>query len=78
MVNEACSKIQQVCMEIWNSKSSSNMYSKFKVKFGALLEVNFRQAKYYFEAWEVRNPTLQMVYKSKLKRGSHMCLKQTS
>ena len=30
MVNEACNKIQQVCMEIWNSKSSSNMYSKLK------------------------------------------------
>ena len=27
----------------WNSKSSSNMYLEFEVKYEALLEINFRQ-----------------------------------
>ena len=29
------------CMEIWNSKSSSNMYFELEVKFGALSKVHF-------------------------------------
>ena len=76
MENEAWSKIHQVCMEIWNLKSGSNIYFEFKVKFWALLEVNFRQTIYHFEAWEVRYPTLQMIHKSELKWGSCVCLKQ--
>ena len=54
-------------MEIWNEKSGDNMYSNFEVKFGVLLEVPFSQVIYRFEALEVRNPMIQMVYKSELK-----------
>ena len=47
------------------------------MKFGASLEVHFRQAMYCFETLEVKNPTLQMLHKSKLKQGSCTRLKQT-
>ena len=52
----------------WNSKSNSNIYYVFEVKFGVFLEVIFRHAIYFFKAREVKNPTLSMVCKSKLKR----------
>ena len=55
------------CMEIWNLKSGSNMYSEFENKFGVLLEVHFSHTIYHFEPWEVRSPTLQTVCKSELK-----------
>ena len=51
-------QIHQVCMEIWNSKSSGNIYFEFEVKFKALFKVYFAQAIYHFEALEVRNPIL--------------------
>ena len=62
-------------MEIWNEKSGDNMYSNFEVKFGVLLEVPFSQVIYRFEALEVRNPMIQMVYKSELKWRSYDFLK---
>ena len=58
MDNEAWSKIHQVCMEIWNSKSSGNMYVNFKKTFGLFPKVYFRQPIYRFEALEVKNPML--------------------
>ena len=42
------------CMEIWNSKSGSNMCFGFKAKFRALCKVHFRQSIYHFEALEVK------------------------
>ena len=42
-------------MEIWNSKSSDNMYFDFKETFGVLPEVHFGQAIYRFEALKVTN-----------------------
>ena len=39
----------------WNTKSGSNMYYEFKVKFGVLLEVIFGRSIYHFEAQEVKN-----------------------
>ena len=62
-------------MEIWNAKSGGNMYSKLKLKFGVAFEVYFRHTIYCFEAREVRSPTLQIVYKSKLKWRSYDYLK---
>lgn len=62
-------------MKIWNAKSGDNMYSDFEAKFGALLEVHFRQVIYRFEALEVRNLTLQTVCKSELEQRSYDCLK---
>ena len=53
------------------------MYCDFEVKFGMLLEVHFRLAIYHFKALEVRNPTLQMVCKLKLKRRNYDRLKIT-
>ena len=41
MENEAWSKIHEVCMEIWNSKSGGNLYSNFKETFGVPPEVHF-------------------------------------
>ena len=46
------------CMEIWNSKSSGNIYSDFEDKFGVLPEVHFRHAIYHFEAQEAKSPML--------------------
>ena len=58
-------------MEIWNSKSSDNMYFDFEAKFRAFFEVHFKQAiLYHFKALKVRNPTLQTMCKLKLKRRS--------
>ena len=54
------------CMEIWNLKSGSNMYSEFENKFGALFEVYFKHTLYRFEAWELKSPKLPTVCKSKL------------
>ena len=48
-------------------KSDGNIYSDFEDKFGALIEVHFRYAIYFFKAWEVGSPILQMVCKSELK-----------
>lgn len=59
----------------WNSKSGSSTYLHFKVNFERLSEINFVQAIYYFEAQEIRSPTLQMVYKSELKQRSYGHLK---
>ena len=42
------------------------MYFDFEEKFGVLPQVYFRHTIYFFEAWEVRSPTLQMVYKLEL------------
>ena len=53
--------MKQICMEIWNSKSGGNIYSKFEVKFGALPKVYFGQTIYRLKALEVRNPILQIV-----------------
>lgn len=65
-------------MEILNIKSSGIMYFEFYVKFKAFpfsqLLVSYKS----FEALEFRNPTLQTVHKSELKRGNYMHLKQTS
>ena len=46
------------------------------MKFGVLSKVYIRQVIYHFEAWEVKNPTLQTVHKSELKWGSYEYLKQ--
>ena len=54
-------------MEIWNSKFDGNIHSELEEKFGVLYKVHFRHTIYLFEAWEVKSPTLQIVYKSKLK-----------
>ena len=67
MGNEAWSKIYQVCMKIWNSKSGGNMYFDFEVIFGVFPEVHSRQAIYLFKALEVRNPMLQTMHKLELK-----------
>ena len=69
--------MKQICMEIWNSKSGGNIYSKFEVKFGALPKVYFGQTIYRLKALEAKNPTLQMVHKLELKWESYECLKQT-
>ena len=54
------------------------MHSEFKVTFRVLSKVHFRQDVYCFEDLEVKNPMLQTVCKSKLKRESYVHLKQTS
>ena len=64
-------------MEIWNSKSSGNMYFEFEEKFGAFSKVHFRQSIYCFEALEVMILMLQTIHKSELKRGCYARLKQT-
>ena len=46
------------CMEIWNSKSSGNMYFDFEDKFGVLPEVHFRHTIYRFEDQVVISPML--------------------
>ena len=46
------------CMEVWNSKSSGNMYSKFETKFRSIIEVHFMHAIYHFEAREIKSPIL--------------------
>ena len=56
MDSETWSKINQVCMEIWNLKFDGNMHFKFKEIFGVITEVHFGQFIYHFEALEVRNP----------------------
>ena len=66
------------CIEIWNSKSSGNMYSDFEDKFGVIPKIHFRHTIYRFEAREVKSPTLQMVYKSELKWRSDGNLKTTA
>lgn len=76
MGNGALNKIDQVCMEIWNSKSGGNMYPDFKVKFEALPKVYFGHVIYHFEAQEVTNPTLQTVCESELKRGNYTHLEK--
>ena len=64
-------------MEILNAKSGGNMYSDFKVKFGSVFEVYFRYTIYFFEAQEVRSPTVQIAYKSGLKWRSYVHLNTT-
>ena len=44
-----------------------NIYSEYEDKFGAITRFHFIQTIYFFEAQEVRSPTLQTVYKSELK-----------
>ena len=46
--------------------------------FGALPGVHFIHTIYCFEAWEVRNPTLQTVFKSELKRKIYGHYKKTA
>ena len=46
--------------------------------FGALFEVHFLHAIYHFKAQEVKNPTLQTVYKLELKWGRYGLLKTTT
>ena len=48
-------------------KSDFIMYSDFEDKFGALSAVHYIHTIYRFEAWEVRSPILQTVYKLELK-----------
>ena len=62
-------------MKIWNSKFDGNIHSELEEKFGVLYKVHFRHTIYLFEAWEVKSPTLQIVYKSKLKWRSYGHLK---
>ena len=76
-MEEGWSKCNQVHMKIWNSKSGTRTYFDFEIKFGAFFKVNFGQTIYHFEAREVKNPTLQIMNKLKLKRGSYVHLKQT-
>ena len=47
-----------------------------KVHFGQIV-YHFHQTIYHFEALEVRNPILQTMFKSELKRGSCVHLKKT-
>lgn len=47
MRKQAWNKIHQVHMQIYNSKSISDIYSNFNVKFREFLEVHFRQAIYH-------------------------------
>ena len=42
------------CVEIWNLKFGSNIYSNFEEKFGALSEFYFSQSIYRFEALEIK------------------------
>ena len=63
------------CKEVWNSKSSGNMNSNFEEKFLALSKVHFINSIHWFEAREVRSPTLQMVCKLELKWRSYSHLK---
>ena len=44
------------CMEIYNLKSSGNIYFNFEEKFGVLPEFHFSYAIYHFEALEVKSP----------------------
>lgn len=55
----------------WNSKSGSNIYYEFEMKFGVFPEVIFGHAIYSFEAREAKNPMLQTVHKSELKQGKY-------
>ena len=48
-------------------KSDGIIYSDFENKFRALYGVHCIHTIYRFEAWEVRNPTLQTVCKLELK-----------
>ena len=48
-------------------KSDGNIYFEFEDKFRTLSRVHFIHTIYYFEAWEVKSPMLQIVCKSKLK-----------
>ena len=43
------------------------MHFDFEAKFGALFGVYFIHNIYHFEAWEVKSPTFQMMYKSEKK-----------
>ena len=45
----------------WNSKSGSNIYIDFEVKFGVLPNVIFYHAIYRFEAREVKSRLFQTV-----------------
>ena len=58
-MKEVWSKCNQVYMEIWNSKSSHNMYYDLKVKFRALPNVIFGYSIYHFKAWEVKSPNFK-------------------
>ena len=51
---------------------------EFWPNFGAFPKIILRQATYYFEAWEVKNPMLQTVHKLKVKRRSYYWLKQAT
>ena len=65
----------------WKSrtqKSDGNICSDFEDKFGAFSGAHFMHTIYFFEAWEVRSPTLQTVCKSKMKRRSYGRLKTSA
>ena len=72
-------QIHQDCMKIWNwSKSNDNMYFDVEANFGVLFEVHLRHSIYHFEAWDVRSPTLQTMWKFELKQRSYGHLKTTA
>ena len=73
MRNKAWNKIHQVSMEIWNSKSNSNIYFDFKVKFGVFSKVNFGQACIISKLTKSK-----VMHKSEMKQGSYVCLKWTN
>ena len=71
-------KQDSVAWKFITQKSYGNIYSEFENKFEALSRVHFIHTIYHFEAWEVKSPTLQIVYKSKLKWRSYGHFKTTT
>ena len=59
-------------------KSNGIIYSEFEDKFRGLSGVHCIHNIYFFEAQEVRSPTLQTVSESELKRKSYGHCKKTA
>ena len=67
-----------ICMEILELKIWWQHILWLWGKIGIIYEVHFRHTIYFFEVREVRNPTLQTMWKSELKWRSYDHLKTTS
>ena len=65
------------CMEVWNSKSSGNMYSDFEVRFGVLPKVHFGKAISFQSSRSQESNALNGV-QLELKQRSHDHLKATT
>ena len=75
-------KLFKVCKERTMEKRKNREENRGKLAavffhtFGALPEVHFLQSIYHFKAQEVKNPMLQTVHDSELKRRSYSHCKQ--